>query len=524
MSSFLRVTPWRPPVSRFQRARQKLLFSLTLTAAAVVAAPAALAASDPAMLQLFKILRDRGSITPEEYQLLMDMAKTPDPSAPAAIPLPSAASLAPSPVAPTNAAPASPPGDPAAATPPQVATGAPAATNLPPITVLSGKPATKDKPKWYEKFDIGGYTQFRLAALLDPEADLLNVPNDPSVNPSQLFLIRRGRLRMSGDVSEHLSLYAQVDVSGSVASGSGSSFGVQLRDLYADIFPVESRDYRFRLGQSKVPYGWVNMQSSQNRAPMERPDAINSAAEGERDIGAFFMYAPAEIRKRLKELVQSGLKGSGDYGMVTFGAYNGQGPNRPDLNGTPYWIGRLDYPFKFDSGQFFEVGVQGYLGKFVPTIQPFTVDGTLMNPTYDGDGVTDRRVAVSANWYPQPFGVETEWNVGWGPTLSDDYASIGSEFLYGGHIQFNYQIKTGRGSVFPYVRWNYYAGGRKFGTNSPYEDVNEVDIGFEYAPWQALELSIQYTLTFRRTNTSKAPYDIVAEGANRIEFQAQWNY
>jgi hypothetical protein len=109
---------------------------------------------------------------------------------------------------------------------------------------------------------------------------------------------------MSGDVNEHLSLYAQVDASGSVASGSGSTFGVQLRDLYADVFPFESHDYRFRLGQSKIPYDWVNMQSSQNRAPMERPDSINSAAEGERDLGAFFMYAPKEVRARLKEPMQ----------------------------------------------------------------------------------------------------------------------------------------------------------------------------------------------------------------------------
>ncbi|MFO0005266.1 MAG: porin, partial [bacterium] len=69
---------------------------------------------------------------------------------------------------------------------------------------------------------------------------------------------------MSGDVSPHLSLYAQVDAFANIASGGSSSAGVQLRDIYADVYPTDSRELWFRLGQSKVPYGWVNMQSSQN--------------------------------------------------------------------------------------------------------------------------------------------------------------------------------------------------------------------------------------------------------------------
>jgi len=481
------------------------------------------------LLQLFKILRDRGSISEQEYELLMTLSNASDSKPVLTVELPTVADLAPDPLPLTNALPAAVVAGTHAAPTGAVATTTVPATNLPPVTVVRSAPAladampSKDKEKWYQRFDIGGYTQFRVAALLNPEASLLNVPNDPAVSPSQLFLIRRGRFRMSGDVNEHLSLYAQVDASGSVASGSGSTFGVQLRDLYADVFPFESHDYRFRLGQSKVPYGWVNMQSSQNRAPMERPDSINSAVEGERDIGAFFMYAPKEVRQRLKELVQSGLKGSGDYGMLSFGAYNGQGPNRPDLNGTPYWMARAAYPFKLDNGQFVEVGAQGYLGRWMPSVAPVNYNGTSVTPKFDSDGVTDRRVGVTAVWYPQPFGVETEWNVGRSPQLSDNYATIDVGSLWGGYVQLNYQIKTGRGNVFPYVRWQIYEGARKFASNTPYETVNELDFGFEYAPWKALEIAVQYTYTFERTDTTKAPYP-VAEGANRIEFQVQWNY
>ncbi len=483
------------------------------------------AATDPALLQLFKILRDRGSISDQEYELLMSLANSPDANKgsvqPPAPSLPSIADLQPSKAGETNS--------PAKPGTPDVAQGPGAGTtNLPPIAVV--KPAVpptatpvKEEKKWYQKFDVGGYTQIRTTALLDPEADLLNVPNDPSVSPSQLFMIRRGRFKMSGDINEHVSMYAQVDVSAYVSSGSSSQFSVQLRDLYTDIFPVDSHDYRFRIGQTKVPYGWVNMQSSQNRSPMERPDPINSAAEGERDLGAFFMYAPEEVRHRLKELVQLGLKGSGDYGMVDFGAYNGQGINRPDLNGTPYWLARGTYPFKFDNGQFFEVGLQGYLGKFVPTVQQVTYNGKPVTPTFNSEGVTDRRVALSAVWYPQPFGVQTEWNVGQSPQLSGNYSNIGVDSLWGGYVEVTYQINTGHGKLFPYSRWQIYEGARKFAANAPYETVNELDFGFEYSPWKALELSVQYTHTFERSNTTFAPYPVV-EGANRIEFQVQFNY
>ena len=44
---------------------------------------------------------------------------------------------------------------------------------------------------------------------------------------------------------------------------------------------------RLRIGQSKIPYGWENLQSSQNRLPLDRDDAFNSAAKNERDLGVF---------------------------------------------------------------------------------------------------------------------------------------------------------------------------------------------------------------------------------------------
>ena len=139
------------------------------------------------------------------------------------------------------------------------------------------------------------------------------------------------------------------------------------------------------------------------------------------------------------------------------------------------------------------------------------------------DATINNRVGISAIWYPQPLGFEAEWNVGRGPQLSDDFTSIDDATLHGGYLMANYRAKTDWGEFFPFVRWQYYEGGRKFGKNSPGEEVNELDIGFEFSPWAEVELSVMYTHSFKRTNTKDFPYNTV-EDADRFGFQLQWNY
>jgi hypothetical protein len=127
---------------------------------------------------------------------------------------------------------------------------------------------------WADKFSIRGYTQLRYTTLSDNSDVAWFHPADKTVAPDQTFIIRRGRLILSGDASEHLFLYAQGDLN---ASPSEGDFSAQMRDLYGDIAFDEKKEFRLRVGQSKVPFGFVNLQSSQNRGPMERADAINSA-------------------------------------------------------------------------------------------------------------------------------------------------------------------------------------------------------------------------------------------------------
>jgi hypothetical protein len=377
--------------------------------------------------------------------------------------------------------------------------------------------------KWYERFTIRGYAQFRFSEVFTETGPPLEVYSDRSVQPAETLILRRGRFVFSGDVSSHLYVYIQSDFN---ASTGATDLSLQARDYYADVSFDKQKEFRVRLGQSKVPYGWVNMQSSGNRVPFERADAINTAVEGERDYGAFLMWAPTEARQRFREIVSQGLKGSGDYGVITGGVYAGQGPNRPDLNGRVHGLARVAYPFETAGGQFFELGAQAYYGQFVVTTQAITVGGVTITPVMDNRlGPIDKRIAFTAIWYPQPLGFEAEWNFGRGPELSSDFTLINSQPLEGGYAQINFRHRFANSAavLYPFARWNYFDGARKFARNAPPMRVNELEIGAEWSPWPELELTLVYAHSFRRTRTNSFPYDITRD-AGRIGFQVQWNY
>jgi hypothetical protein len=470
------------------------------------AVPARAEAPNDALLRLLQVLRDRGSISADEYEEIRRVAEAPDATpapAPAAAP---AGAPAPAPVA-ASAKDAEQDKAIAAVTAATAGTPAPVVSRA-----LAGK--------WYERLSVRGYTQFRREEVFSARGAVLEVPADRSVNPNESFGIRRGRFVLSGDLADHLSLYAQMDFGGSAGAGD---FVLQARDLYGDVWLDRQKTFRVRLGQSKVPFGWVNLQSSQNRGPLERPDAINSAAEGERDLGAAVMWAPTTARQRFRDLTAMGLKGSGDYGVAAFGVYSGQGLNRPDQNADVHAVARVSYPFRTAGGRFFELGAQAYVGKFVTTTQPITAGGATFTPVQPTEGVLDRRVAVTAVVYPQPIGFETEWTTGEGPQLADDLRSIQPKSLRGGYVQANYRIRHASGTWFPFTRWNYYDGARKFGRNAPRDEVNEVDIGVEFTRWAEVEITGIYTRTFRRTRTGTFPFELTRD-ANRLGFQIQWNY
>ncbi len=187
------------------------------------------------------------------------------------------------------------------------------------------------------------------------------------------YLIRRARLIFQGDVGKRLSFYIQPDF----ASSAGTTGNVaQLRDAYGDLYLTTDRVHRLRVGQSKVPYGWENMQSSSNRLALDRVDALNSAVRDERDLGVFYYFTPKLVQDRFNDINTKGLKHSGNYGLFGLGLYNGQGANRGDRNDNQHVVARVTYPWKLANGQYFEAGVQGYKGKYVPTTGAYRAPGT----------------------------------------------------------------------------------------------------------------------------------------------------
>jgi hypothetical protein len=379
---------------------------------------------------------------------------------------------------------------------------------------------------------IDGYTQVRHTEQMNDKAYLTGgLPADRSVDANQNLVIRRGRFKISGDFGR-VFLYTQFDVAASVDSGTRGNLGYQTRDIYADIALDEAKEHRIRIGVSKVPYGWVNLQSSQNRLQMERPEALNSAVEGERDQGIYYMYANTEDRALFKSLVKDGYKGSGDYGVFTAGFYSGAGLNRADNNGEVHSVIRLSKPWVSASGQMYEAGIGGYAGRFKVTTGAAAIDATAMENAVKNqadkrnfnDGFVDRRAAATFIMYPQPWGIEAEWTAGQGPQMNDARNNINVESLHGGYIMVNYRHKYGEQSEFlPYVRWNYFDGARKFGTNATKMVVNEIDLGFEWQWRKEVELQLQYTLADERTNSSSSNPLIIA-GSRRLALQLQFNY
>lgn len=390
---------------------------------------------------------------------------------------------------------------------------------------------------WYETLKIDGYTQVRHTEQLNDAAYLTGgLPADRSVDPNQSLIIRRGRFKISGDIGR-VYLYSQFDLAGSVDSGSGT-FGLSTRDLYADVALDDAKEHRIRVGISKVPYGFVNLQSSQNRLTMERAEALNSAVEGERDQGIYYMWADSDSRTLFKNLVKEGLKGSGDYGVFAAGFYSGAGLNRADNNGEVHSVIRFSKPWVAASGQMYEAGLGAYAGRFKVTTDlttgtglPGGVSKSTLESNIDAvdkrslaDGFNDRRASAHFIMYPQPWGIEAEWTTGQGPQLNDARTSIGQSHLNGGYVLLNYRHKYGEQSEFlPFVRWNYFDGARKFAKNAPKLVVNELDLGFEWQWRKEVELSLQYTLSDERSNTSTAMPTVIS-GSRRVALQLQFNY
>ncbi len=369
--------------------------------------------------------------------------------------------------------------------------------------------------KWYESISIRGYAQVRYNRLLETNENLSCEQCDKSWGKDGGFFIRRMRIIFFGQISKQVYFYVQPDLASS-ASSDRLHFA-QLRDAYFDIGVDKDNEFRFRIGQSKVPFGFENMQSSQNRLPLDRNDALNSAVANERDLGVFFYWAPKVKRKLMSRLVSEGLKGSGDYGIFGIGVYNGQTANLPEFNNEPHVVTRATYPFEFKK-QIIETSIQGYTGKYV-----IYKSNLSTGVKYNNDlNYTDQRIAASFVLYPKPFGIQAEFNIGKGPEFNKTTDSIEVKTLQGGYITASYLTKLKSQTLIPFVRVQTYDGGKKHEKDARSYRVRELEIGVEWQPSKYFEMVMNYTISSRRFE------DFVLQdnqqSGNLLRMQAQVNF
>lgn len=372
-----------------------------------------------------------------------------------------------------------------------------------------------DKKKWYENFSIRGYMQIRYNRLFETNENLVCEQCDRSWGKNGGIFIRRGRIILSGFVTDRIFFYIQPDF----ASSTGSTLNIlQLRDAYVDFGFDKKNEFRLRIGQSKIPFGFENLQSSQNRLPLDRNDGLNSAVANERDFGAFFYWAPESKRKLFSDLVKNNLKGSGDYGVFALGVYNGQTANRPEQNNTLHVVSRFSYPFTIGK-QIVEPGVQAYTGKFVvPADSRSTGVKGEKNFEY-----MDKRIATSVVIFPQPFGIQAEYNWGKGPEYNTVTDSIETKNLNGGYITASYQIINKHSmAFFPFARATRYDGGKKHELDARSYSVRELEAGLEWQLNKNFEFTVSYVISKRKFEDDKNR-DNTQKG-RLLRLQAQLNF
>nr|WP_287936502.1 porin [Algoriphagus sp.] len=376
-------------------------------------------------------------------------------------------------------------------------------------SLLTEKPEPQVQNAWFEKIQIRGYAQMRYNGLLESNPDLKCDQCDKSWGgDGGGFFFRRIRIIFSGQIHPRVYFYIQPDFA------SGGSNMAQIRDAYFDLGLDANNEFRLRIGQSKVPFGFENMQSSQNRLPLDRHDGMNSAVPNERETGVFFYYAPKEIRKRFSNLVSSGLKGSGDYGVFGLGVYNGQGPNALDKNKNLHLVSRITYPFELPSGQIIEGSFQGYTGKYQVN----------RNNKTDSDQVefNELRYGPSLIIYSQPFGLQAEYNWGTGPEYDPQTNDVKQSPLGGGYVLASYMIEANSKVIIPFTRYHYFRGGKKFELDATRHRVKELEIGVEWQFNKNFELVTMYTISDRTFENSLDPDN--RQKGSLLRLQAQVNF
>jgi hypothetical protein len=379
--------------------------------------------------------------------------------------------------------------------------------------VARAQDSSATEQRWYDRLAFRGYAQFRYNRLLETNDKLKCSTCDRSIGANGGFLLRRARLAISAEVNDRITVSIQPDFTTEVG---GRENTLVLRHYFADIYLDSARTLRTRIGQSEVPTGFEALQSSSRRAPLDRSDAMESSSPGEQDLGIFFYWTPPTAKRRFRELASSQLKGTGDYGVVGLGVYNGQGGNRAEMNDTPHIVARVAYPLRVRD-QYVEVDVHAYTGTYT------IANGQRASGVGGNDDFTDRRAGGAFVLYPQPLGVQAEWTFGRGPQYDATTNAITERSVRGGYTMLSYAFGgPGARRVLAYARAQYFKGAFRTDPDTRASAVHEYEPGIEWTLDDGFELTAAYAISHRRYRDSAAPDN--DERGRFLRLQAQVSF
>jgi len=385
-------------------------------------------------------------------------------------------------------------------------------------------------PRWYERLTMYGYGMFRFNQL-GKDGDGLRTYHDKSVGESKYgaepgFFFRRIRWVVTGQVSEHVSVFIQPDLASNI---SGNTHALSMRDAFGDWNFDKDKEYRLRVGLQRVPCSFDNWQASRVRMAIDRADGTNSCANSERDVGIAFMWSPKIAQQRYKQMLDY-MYGPGDYGVFHIQVYNGQGLNQAELNKDKHVGARLSWPWELPGGRLMETGVNAMSGKF--RVASGTVNnsglqnlGSTFNGAADASGLKDymdQRVNFYVYFPPQPFGFIAEYTTGRGPKRGLD-GVIRDSPLDGWYAQAHYQWKySDVGLANFYSRYQQYHGALKFQAGAPDDRMKEVETGIAWQPDPQWEFTMAYAYMDRRnvfSTVNGKQFDAIG---NLLRLQVNW--
>lgn len=384
-------------------------------------------------------------------------------------------------------------------------------------------------PRWYERLTMYGYGMMRYNNTSNGKLRSFHDASvgDASNGAQPGFFFRRIRWVVTGQISDHVSVFIQPDLASNI---SGNTHALSMRDAFGDWNFDKDKEYRLRVGLQRVPCSFDNWQASRVRMAIDRADATNSCHQSERDLGLSFMWTPKVAQARYKQMLDY-MYGPGDYGVIHLAVWNGQGLNQQEANADKHIGMRLSWPWELPGGYLMETGMninRGQIRVNTGTAAAGTTLFSTLAPGNQSGNYLDERVNFYVYIPPQPFGMMAEYVFGRGPQR-DAAGVIRESALYGGYVQGHYQWKySDVGLANAYVRWQEYYGGVKNTTGAPDGRMKEVEAGIAWQPDPQWEFTVAYTFTerlsaFRTTpGTAAVPGQQLDAYGNLLRFQVIW--